>query len=131
MEMEGFSQSRDLEMLNAALTQAGRKPLSASGLETKGRHKWLLIRIYHLNASFRVLSAVFPECRQQRNALGGGGCKRRVAARCDGRITLLLDHLGPAKGCLMQNPGLRDPTAGSKNVQLATNSKLKSRGKKG
>ena len=54
----------------------------------------------------------------------------RVAARCDGRITLLLDHLGPAKGCLMQNPGLRDPTAGSETVQLATNSKLKSGGKK-
>ena len=39
MEMEGFSQSRDLEGLSAALAQVGRKPLSASGLETKGRHK--------------------------------------------------------------------------------------------
>ena len=59
MEVKGFCQSRDLETLNTAPTQAGRKPLSASGLETKGRHKWLLIRIYHLNASFRALSAVF------------------------------------------------------------------------
>ena len=73
-----------------------------------------------------VYFLLFSVClRQQRNALGGGGCKRRVAARCDGRITLLLDHLGPAKGCLMQNPGLRDPTAGSKNCATGHQLKVK------
>ena len=39
MEIEGFSQSRDLEVSGADLAQAGMDPLSESRLGTNGWHK--------------------------------------------------------------------------------------------